>query len=183
MNSKNENDKVNIPSSPSLEPTTGYIDDLDFFKDFENEFPSIAYNDDLKSRSDPLIEPSVSSQHIDIFETLFSEYDEKEQNVLHFNDSFPLDVIFPNNLKTIKNNDENINISKPSRSNGIKRSNELPKTNHDMAPLPHRDLRHMWLRYQVEGYDEGIVHSCYPTNLIHYTTIIFTNMLENNKKT
>ncbi|GKC38197.1 hypothetical protein Tco_1050581, partial [Tanacetum coccineum] len=28
-----------------------------------------------------------------------------------------------------------------------------------MAPLPHRDLRHPWLRYQVEGYDEGIVHS------------------------
>ncbi|GJX49733.1 hypothetical protein Tco_0276578 [Tanacetum coccineum] len=60
MNSKNENDKVNIPSSPSLEPTTGYIDDLDFFKDFENEFPSIAYNDDIKSKSDPLIEHSGS---------------------------------------------------------------------------------------------------------------------------
>ncbi|GJU19874.1 hypothetical protein Tco_1153216 [Tanacetum coccineum] len=29
----------------------------------------------------------------------------------------------------------------------------------DMAPLPHRDLRHPWFRYQVEGYDEGIVHS------------------------
>ncbi|GJW93571.1 hypothetical protein Tco_0173243 [Tanacetum coccineum] len=60
MNSENENDKVNIPSSPSLEPTTGYIDDLDFFKDFENEFPSIAYNDDIKSKSDPLIEHSGS---------------------------------------------------------------------------------------------------------------------------
>ncbi|GJX70337.1 hypothetical protein Tco_0307508 [Tanacetum coccineum] len=28
-----------------------------------------------------------------------------------------------------------------------------------MAPLPHRDLRHPWRRYQVDGYDEGIVHS------------------------
>ncbi|GJU22329.1 hypothetical protein Tco_1155671 [Tanacetum coccineum] len=28
-----------------------------------------------------------------------------------------------------------------------------------LAPLPHRDLRHPWLRYQVDGYDEGIVHS------------------------
>ncbi|GJZ06588.1 hypothetical protein Tco_0540381 [Tanacetum coccineum] len=35
--SKNENDKVNMPSSPSPEPTIGFIDDLDFFKDFENE--------------------------------------------------------------------------------------------------------------------------------------------------
>ncbi|GJY85262.1 hypothetical protein Tco_0499288 [Tanacetum coccineum] len=25
-----------------------------------------------------------------------------------------------------------------------------------MAPLPHRDLRHLWLRYQVDGYDEGV---------------------------
>nr|GEU84771.1 RNA-directed DNA polymerase homolog [Tanacetum cinerariifolium] len=29
----------------------------------------------------------------------------------------------------------------------------------DMAPLPHRNLRHPWLRYHVEGYDEGIVHN------------------------
>ncbi|GKE01113.1 hypothetical protein Tco_1389096, partial [Tanacetum coccineum] len=28
-----------------------------------------------------------------------------------------------------------------------------------MAPLLHRNLRHLWLRYQVEGYDKGIVHS------------------------
>ncbi|GKD84982.1 hypothetical protein Tco_1356136 [Tanacetum coccineum] len=55
------NDKVNMPSFPSPEPTIGDIDDLDFFKDFENEFPTIAYNDDLKSKSDPLIEPSVNS--------------------------------------------------------------------------------------------------------------------------
>ncbi|GJZ67703.1 hypothetical protein Tco_0630943 [Tanacetum coccineum] len=48
-----------MPSSLSPEPTFGYIDDLDFFKDFENEFPTIAYND-LKSKSDPLIEPSVN---------------------------------------------------------------------------------------------------------------------------
>nr|GEX00804.1 hypothetical protein [Tanacetum cinerariifolium] len=27
-----------------------------------------------------------------------------------------------------------------------------------MAPLPPRDQRHLWLRYQVEGYTEGIVH-------------------------
>ncbi|GKE84882.1 hypothetical protein Tco_1558624 [Tanacetum coccineum] len=25
-----------------------------------------------------------------------------------------------------------------------------------MAPLPHRDLRHPWIRYQVDRYDEGI---------------------------
>nr|GEW78045.1 hypothetical protein [Tanacetum cinerariifolium] len=85
--SENENDKINIPSSPSPEPTIGYFDDLDFFKSFENEFPAIVYND-LKSKSDPLNEPSIN-----------------------------------------------------------------------MEPLPHHDLRHSWLKYQVDGYDEGIIHS------------------------
>nr|GEW77443.1 hypothetical protein [Tanacetum cinerariifolium] len=28
-----------------------------------------------------------------------------------------------------------------------------------MAPVPHRDLRHPWLKYQVDGYDEGTIHS------------------------
>nr|GEU79214.1 hypothetical protein [Tanacetum cinerariifolium] len=28
-----------------------------------------------------------------------------------------------------------------------------------MAPLPYHALRYQWLRYQVDGYDEGIVHS------------------------
>ncbi|GJR77294.1 hypothetical protein Tco_0089659 [Tanacetum coccineum] len=55
--SENENHKINIPSSPSPEPTIGYFDDLDFFKDFKNEFLAIVYND-LKSKSDPLNEPS-----------------------------------------------------------------------------------------------------------------------------
>nr|GEW79576.1 uncharacterized mitochondrial protein AtMg00810-like [Tanacetum cinerariifolium] len=30
---------------------------------------------------------------------------------------------------------------------------------YDMAPLPPRDQRHPWLKYQVEGYAEDIVHS------------------------
>ncbi|GJT19884.1 hypothetical protein Tco_0878590 [Tanacetum coccineum] len=29
----------------------------------------------------------------------------------------------------------------------------------DMAPLPQRDLRRPWLKYQVDGYDEVIIHS------------------------
>ncbi|GKA33509.1 hypothetical protein Tco_0719938 [Tanacetum coccineum] len=78
--SKKDNDKIDMPSSP--EPTISHSDDLDFFKDFENEFPAITYNDDLTSK---LTEPSVN-----------------------------------------------------------------------MAPLPPRDQRHLWLRYQVEGYTKDI---------------------------
>ncbi|GJR82985.1 hypothetical protein Tco_0153770 [Tanacetum coccineum] len=39
---------VNMPSFPSPEPEVSYPNDLDFFKDFENEFPAIVYNDALR---------------------------------------------------------------------------------------------------------------------------------------
>ncbi|GKA44499.1 hypothetical protein Tco_0737223 [Tanacetum coccineum] len=91
--SENDNGKVNIPSFPSPEPTVSCFDDLDFFKDFENEFPVIVYNYALTSKLDFLTEPTVSPQHIDEFnlkdETSLSECDEEEQNVLNFNDLFP----------------------------------------------------------------------------------------------
>ncbi|GKF09807.1 hypothetical protein Tco_0044031 [Tanacetum coccineum] len=85
--SENDNDKVNIPSFPSPEPTVSYFDDLDYLKDFEKEFPAIIYNDAQMSKSDFLTEPTVSPQHIDEFnlkdETSLSECDEEEQNVLN----------------------------------------------------------------------------------------------------
>ncbi|GKD69092.1 hypothetical protein Tco_1323182 [Tanacetum coccineum] len=91
MDSENDNGKNNMPSSPK--PTIDYLDDLDCFNDFENEFPTIVYNNGLTSKSELLIEP-------------------------------------------------------PEYCGG-----------QDMAPLPPTYQRHLWLRYQVEGYDEGIVHS------------------------
>ncbi|GJS38120.1 hypothetical protein Tco_0536502 [Tanacetum coccineum] len=41
-------------------PTVSYFDDLDYFKDFENEFPTIVYNDAPTSKSDLLTEPILS---------------------------------------------------------------------------------------------------------------------------
>ncbi|GJV82068.1 putative reverse transcriptase domain-containing protein [Tanacetum coccineum] len=49
--SENDNEKV-MPSLPSPEPTFSCFDDLDFFKDFENEFPAIVYNDAQTSKLD-----------------------------------------------------------------------------------------------------------------------------------
>ncbi|GJS03084.1 hypothetical protein Tco_0319592 [Tanacetum coccineum] len=108
--SKNDNEKVNMPLLPSPEPTVSYFDDLDFFNDFENEFPAIVYNDAQTSKLDFLTEPTLSPQHIDEFdlknETLLFECDEEEQNVLNFNDLFPFNVIYPNDLKS-DNDDDN----------------------------------------------------------------------------
>ncbi|GKB74472.1 hypothetical protein Tco_0935884, partial [Tanacetum coccineum] len=83
--SENNNEKV-MPSLPPREPAISCFDDLDFFKDFENEFPTIFYNDALTSKSDLLTESILNPQHIKEFdlknETSLSGYDEEEQSVL-----------------------------------------------------------------------------------------------------
>ncbi|GKC31657.1 hypothetical protein Tco_1038951 [Tanacetum coccineum] len=111
-----------MPSLPSPEPAISCFDNLDFFKDFENEFPAILYNDALTSKSDLLTEPILNPQHVNEFdlknETSLSEYDEEEQNVLYFNDLFPFNVIHPNDLKSDEDNDDNeIDIIQSSEGN------------------------------------------------------------------
>ncbi|GJU02464.1 hypothetical protein Tco_1112802 [Tanacetum coccineum] len=100
-------------------PEVSYFNDLDFFKDFENEFPAIVYNDALTSKLDLLTEPTISPRHIDEFdlkdETSLSECDEEEQNILYFNDLFSFNVIYPDDLKSDTNNDnDKIDIEQPS---------------------------------------------------------------------
>nr|GEY61760.1 hypothetical protein [Tanacetum cinerariifolium] len=147
--SKNDNEKVNMPLFPSPEPSVSCIDDLNFFKDFENEFPAIVYNDALTSKSDFSTEPSLCPQHIDEFnledETSLSECDKKEQNVLYFNDLFPFNVIYLDDLKSDKDNDDDkIDIKQPSRDMSViplpnvinidtQGSNKLFETSHDTS--------------------------------------------------
>ncbi|GJR59430.1 hypothetical protein Tco_1501592 [Tanacetum coccineum] len=144
--SENDNEKVNMPSFPPPEPTVSCFDDLDFFKDFENEFPAIVYNDALTSKSDLLTEPNFCPQNINDFnlndETSLSEYDEEEQNVLYFNDLFSFNIIHPDDLKSKKDNDDNeIDIIQSSGDNVINTdvgayaqgSNKLLETSHDTS--------------------------------------------------
>ncbi|GJU55869.1 hypothetical protein Tco_1229583 [Tanacetum coccineum] len=109
--SENDNDKDNIPLPPSPEPEVSCSNDLDFFKDFENEFPAIVYNDALTSKSDFLTEPTISPKHIDEFnnETSLSECDEKEQKFLYFNDLFLFKIIYPDDSKSDKDNNDDKN--------------------------------------------------------------------------
>ncbi|GKE64246.1 hypothetical protein Tco_1518407 [Tanacetum coccineum] len=143
--SENDNDKVNMPSFPSPELEVNYFNNLDFFKDFENEFPAIFYNGALTSKSNFLTEDIVSPQHIDEFnnETSLSECDEKEQNILYFNDLFPFNVIYPDDLKSDTGNDnDKFNIEQhlgdmsviplPNVINvNTQGSNKLLETSHD----------------------------------------------------
>ncbi|GKC93522.1 hypothetical protein Tco_1158964 [Tanacetum coccineum] len=134
-------------------PTFSYFDDLDYFKDFEKEFPAIVYNDAQTSKLDFLTEPTVSPQHINEFnfkyETLLSECDREEQNVLYFNDLFPFNVIYPNDLKSDKDNDDDkIHIKQSSGNMSVipspnviitdvgafaHGSNKLLETSHDTS--------------------------------------------------
>ncbi|GKE65714.1 hypothetical protein Tco_1519875, partial [Tanacetum coccineum] len=124
-------DNLKTDSETDSEPMIGYIDGLEFFKDFENEFPTIAYNDDLKSKSDPLIESSVSSRHIDKFdsknETSLAEYDEEEQN--------SIDTKGSNELPRTNHDKINEKFFIITLNANIM----------NMSPLPLRDQRHLWL--------------------------------------
>ncbi|GJW33741.1 hypothetical protein Tco_0053773, partial [Tanacetum coccineum] len=117
--SENDNDEVNMPSFPLFEPTISYFDDFNYFKDFEKEFPAIAYNDALTSKLD-FSEPTVSPQHIDEFdETSLFKCDGEEQNVIYFNDLFPFNIIYPDDLSDKDNDDDRIDIKQSSGDNVI----------------------------------------------------------------
>ncbi|GJX55857.1 hypothetical protein Tco_0285754 [Tanacetum coccineum] len=140
---ENDYEKL-MPLIPSPEPAISCFDDLDFFEDFENEFPAIVYNDAKTSKSDLLTKPILNHQHIDEFddETSLPEYDEEEQNVLHFNDLFPFNIIRSDDLKSEKDNDKNeIDII------------QCFEDNKNMALLPH-EQRHIFFRYEGLEYTD-----------------------------
>ncbi|GJQ96206.1 hypothetical protein Tco_0007345 [Tanacetum coccineum] len=110
------------------------------------EFPAIVYNDALTSKLYFLTERAMSPQHIDELdlkdETSLFECDEEEQNVLYFNDLFPLNIIYSDDSKSDKDNDDHeIDIKQSLRGNVIntddgayaQRSNKLLETSHDTS--------------------------------------------------
>nr|GEY17362.1 hypothetical protein [Tanacetum cinerariifolium] len=159
------NDTLTYEVALSCEPTVSSLNDnqIDFRISFDesddedcmNESPAIVYNDAQTSKSDYLIEPTISPQHIDEFnskdETSLFECDEEEQNVLNFNDLFPFVVIYPNDSKSDKDNDDDkFDIKHSSRDLSVKLlpdvintdvdayvhgSNKLLETSHDTSNI------------------------------------------------
>ncbi|GJS51639.1 hypothetical protein Tco_0625001 [Tanacetum coccineum] len=133
-NSKNDNDKVNMLLFPSPKPTVSYLDDLEFFKEFENEFSAIVYNDALTSKLNFLTEHAVSPQHIDEFdETSLSECDDEGQNVIYFHDLFLFNVIYPDDLSDKDNDNDKIDIEHSSGDLSIE---TLPNVDYTAYPNP-----------------------------------------------
>ncbi|GJV80322.1 hypothetical protein Tco_1516192 [Tanacetum coccineum] len=131
-------------------PTVSCFDDLDFFKDFENEFPAIVYNDAQTSKSDLLTELILSPQHIDEFnlkdETSLSKCDEEELNILNFNDLFPFNVIYPNDSKLDKDNDDD--------------KVDIEQSLGDLSVKPLPDV----INVDVGAYAHGTVYTVYSLN-------------------
>ncbi|GJZ69045.1 hypothetical protein Tco_0632595 [Tanacetum coccineum] len=130
------NDTLTSEAALSCEPTAN----------FEKEFLAIVYNDALTSKLDFLTEPTISIQHIDEFnlkdETSLSECDEEEQNVICFNDLFPFKLIYPDDSKSNKdNNDDKIDMIQSSGNFFVK-------------PLPDVSIRH------IMGNGYGVSTSC-----------------------
>ncbi|GJS60050.1 hypothetical protein Tco_0654834 [Tanacetum coccineum] len=115
------NDNLTSNETPSCEPMVSSLNDneIDFRisfdefdnEDYTNEFPAIIYNEALTSKSDFSTEPTLCPQCINKFdlkdETSLSEYDKEEQNVLYFNDLFPFNIIYPDDQKSDKDNNDN----------------------------------------------------------------------------
>ncbi|GKA02991.1 hypothetical protein Tco_0675772 [Tanacetum coccineum] len=81
--SKNDNDKVNMPSFPPPEPEISYGT---FCRVLNKSMRSFGFKD----------------------KTSLSECDEEENNVIHFNDLFPFNVIYPDDLKLDTDNDNDV---------------------------------------------------------------------------
>ncbi|GKB54883.1 hypothetical protein Tco_0905636 [Tanacetum coccineum] len=122
---KTDSESHNMPLFASPEPSVSCIDNLDFFKEFENEFPVIVYNDALTSKSNFSTEPTLCHQLIDKFdlkdETSLSECDEEEQNILYFNDIFSFNIIYHDDSKSDSDNDnDKIDIEQSSGNLSVK---------------------------------------------------------------
>ncbi|GKD83438.1 hypothetical protein Tco_1350277 [Tanacetum coccineum] len=139
---------------------------LRFFKDFENEFPTIVYNAQT-SKLDLLTEPILNPQHINEFnlkdETSLSECNEEEQNVLNFNNLFYFNVIYPNDSKSDKDNDDDkVDIEHSSGDLSVK---TLPDViNSDVGAYAHGTVYTTYSLNECSNFDTGI-NTAYPEDL------------------
>ncbi|GKE50684.1 hypothetical protein Tco_1481942 [Tanacetum coccineum] len=104
-----------------------YDEDVHDLRSVETEFPAmVASYIDVTSpmNHDSSTEPVEIPHCIDEFdlktETSLSECDEKEQNILYFNDLFHFNIIHPDDLNSEKDNDDNkIDIKQSSGANTV----------------------------------------------------------------
>ncbi|GJV08206.1 hypothetical protein Tco_1345862 [Tanacetum coccineum] len=87
-----------------------YDENVHDLRSVETEFPAIVFNDNLTS----------NETHFCDDETSLSKCDKEEQKILYFNDVFPFNVIYPDDSKSNKDNDDDkIDIKRSSRDMSV----------------------------------------------------------------
>ncbi|GJZ51927.1 hypothetical protein Tco_0606442 [Tanacetum coccineum] len=117
-----------------------YCDDLDFFTDFEVDYPAIVYNDALTSNENVPSKPPVSiynaiKAEID-FSISFSDSDDEDYTFICDKDSFSYKLIPFNDLKLELVNDQvKINIELCSENVDIKPMDNVVCISSDITPI------------------------------------------------
>ncbi|GJU67064.1 hypothetical protein Tco_1253323 [Tanacetum coccineum] len=114
-----ENRKERFKILTRMKNKIWYDEDVHDLRSVENEFPAIVFNDSLTSNETLSCEPTLSSLNDEIdFRISFDDSDDEdytEQNVLYFNDLVPFNVMYLDDSKSDKDNDEDkIDIKQPS---------------------------------------------------------------------
>ncbi|GKE48589.1 hypothetical protein Tco_1479847, partial [Tanacetum coccineum] len=172
------NDTLTSEATLSCEPMVSSLnnDEINFRISFDgfddedctNEFPAIVYNDAQTSKLNFLTEPTLSPQHINEFnlkdETSLSECDEEEQNILNFNDLCPFNVVYPDDLKSDKDNDdEKIDIEHSLGGLSVKL---LPDVINTDIVFVFSTIYTVYSLNEYSVYDTGI-NMAYPENLLN----------------
>ncbi|GJU30085.1 hypothetical protein Tco_1173674 [Tanacetum coccineum] len=89
-----------------------YFEDINYFKNFENEFPAIVYNDAITSKREVSPEPTVSTHHakkVDFdFIISFDESDDEDYSFTYDKNSFSYKLVSVNDLKSYSDNNDNM---------------------------------------------------------------------------
>ncbi|GJS43246.1 hypothetical protein Tco_0568289 [Tanacetum coccineum] len=116
--------KIGDPIRVNMDDPNITMEEYIWLEEEKDRRRAIVFNNALTSKSDLLTEPTLSPQHIDEFdlkdETSLSECDEEEQNIFYFNNLFPFNVIYADDSKSDKDNDDDkIHIKQSSGGNVI----------------------------------------------------------------
>ncbi|GJT56378.1 putative reverse transcriptase domain-containing protein [Tanacetum coccineum] len=167
-----------------------YYKDIDYFKDFETDFPAIVYKDSLASDHDISSEPTVSPYRdngIDFdIKISFDESDDEDYIVSYDKNSFSYKLTSVNDLNSDSDNDKvKINISSDDiivePTDGVidvkidthfHEFDKNHKASHDIPGLSSYDASHKGLGVVLMLKENGYI-LCFSTTKIHeknYTT-------------
>ncbi|GJT21878.1 retrovirus-related pol polyprotein from transposon TNT 1-94 [Tanacetum coccineum] len=117
-----------------------YCDNLDFFIDFETNFPAIVYNEASTSNENDFSKPTVSiyneiKAEID-FNMSFSDFDDVDYTFICDKNSFSYKLILVDDLKPeLVNNDDEINTELSLENIDIKPIDSVVRISNDTTPV------------------------------------------------